>query len=273
MKLTLPLTTLILLFAAALPSRLDAQSAGASEMAIDSTVAQQLASTGDPGSWGVTGTIGGQLQQGRTETLGFDVDLIVYRVTDGGTLIRFDAEWSRAEFRPAAGADRIEVDDTRFVSLSAVPRVVGIPVIAAASYRQDAPAELDHRAMVQLGPYIPLASGGRLSFALAPVFGAGVQNNQAVADSESILNFGILQSMTWHPTNTSTVETWVSAHRDVDVSDDYAVTANASLAAALSSHVGLKLYYKYQLEGIHDDDTDPEQHTIGAGVSITYPSR
>jgi len=256
----------------ALPFYASAQSAGASEEKMDSTVAQQMG-TLTPGAWGIDGTVGFKLQDGRTETLGYDLDLILYKVTEGGTLIRFDGELTRAEFRPAPGASRITVDDSKFVSATVVPSVAGLRVLGTALYSRDVPVGLSHRVMAQLGPYISLASGPRIHFSIAPVIGVGSQENVTATEAETITNFGVIQSMVWHPTNTSTFETWVSAHRDFDVSDDYAVTANTSLAAELSAHLGLKVYYKYQLEGIHPPSAGSDQHTIGAGLNITFPGR
>ncbi len=256
----------------ALPLSLTAQSAGASEEKMDSTVAQQMSAL-TPGSWGIDGTVGFKLQDGRTETFGYDLDLILYKVTEGGTLIRFDGELTRAEFRPAPGASRITVDDSKFVSATVVPKVAGIRLLGTGFYSRDVPVGLSHRVMAQLGPYIPLASGPRIHFSIAPVLGVGSQENVAATEAETITNFGVIQSMVWHPTNTSTFETWVSAHRDFDVSDDYAVTANTSLAAQLSAHLGLKVYYKYQLEGIHPPSAGSDQHTVGAGLNITFPGR
>ncbi len=255
----------------AIPLSLSAQSAGASEEKTDSTVSQQMAAL-TPGAWGIDGTVGFRLQDGRTETLGADLDLILYKVTAGGTLIRFDGELTRAEFRPAPGASRITVEDSKFASVTLVPRVAGIRLLGTGFYSRDVPVGLSHRVMAQFGPYLELGSG-RIHFSIAPVLGVGSQENVEATEAETITNFGVIQSMVWHPTNTSTFETWVAAHRDFDVSDDYSVTANTSLAAKVSAHLGLKIYYKYQLEGIHPAAAGSDQHTVGAGLNITFPGR
>lgn len=257
----------------ALPGAVLAQSEGANELSMDSTVAQHLATAPAPGTWKGSGTFGFQFEDGRVDTRGYAVDAIVAHTTGGGLMLRLEGEWKRAEARPAPEADMLILDDTRYGALSVARHLTGIVgVMAVGSWRQDVPVGLQHRAMAQVGPYLALAASPMLKISTIPMLGVGRQENARSLESEGIVLLGGIQSITWHPTRTATVEAYLAAHRVLDDADDYSVVLNTSVMGALSRHVGLKVYYQLSEEGIHPLGTAPRQHTLGAGVNLAFPS-
>lgn len=257
----------------ALPGAVLGQSQGANELSMDSTVAQHLATAPAPGTWQGAGTFGFQLQDGRVDTRGYSVDAIVAHTTGGGLMLRLEGEWKRAEARPTPDADMFILDDTRYGALSVARHLTGrVGVMALGSWRQDIPVGLQHRAMAQVGPYLALVASPMLKISTIPMVGVGRQENARSLESEGIVHLGGIQSITWHPTRTATVEAYLAAHRVLDNEDDTSVALNTSIMGALSRNLGLKVYYQFSEEGIHPLGMPPRQHTVGAGVNLAFPS-
>ena len=254
------------------PAAAFGQSEGSNEASTDPTPAQQLADAPAPGAWSVASTLGFQIKDGRTDTRGYNVDLIVAHSTSGRTLLRFDGELSRAEYRPPGGS-YLTVDDREYASFTLIRSLKDrLGLMTVGSWQRDSPVGLGHRVMARVGPYIQLINTPRVQLMIAPLIGGGQQNNHRSGSSDGMFNLGGIQSLTWHPTNTFTVQTYFQAHQDLDEGDDYATAFNVSGTAMIASHLGLKIYYKFSAEGIHPDDRDNEQHEVGAGLSITFPS-
>jgi len=249
-----------------------AQSPGGDEGSQTATPAQQLADAPPPGTWLADGTLGFQLQDGRTDTRGYNVDLIFAHSTAGGTLIRFEAELIRAEYRAPDSGDFTSVDDREYLGATFVPKLTDqLGIMLLGSWQRDDPVGLEHRTMAQGGLYLELVQSPRLQIMIAPLVGAGTQDNAQEGGSAGIFNIGAIQSLTWHATETFTVQSYFKGHQDLREGDDFSVAFNASGMAGITSHVGLKIYYKLSVEGIHAPDRDNWQHDIGAGISIKFP--
>ncbi len=234
------------------------------------SAANMLASAPAPGTTTASITIGAQIKDGRTETQGYSLDAIWAHSTEGRTLIRFDGHFTRAEFRPAPGADRIKVDDGHLFSVTAVkPLTNSLALTAVGSWKRDVPLQLDHRVMAQAGVALNLHRGRTLLFTVGPTVGVGTQNNVQSTSSQGIFNLGGIQSLSWQVTPTFGLENTFSAYQDLDNSDDHSVAFTLSGTAMVAKHVGLKVSYKLTDEGIHPDDADARQQELQVGVTIT----
>lgn len=246
--------------------------AAQSEDPTEQTAAQELADAPPAGTWSSDVTLGFQIKDGRTETRGYDADLVVAHSTRGGSLIRFEAQASFAQFRPPSGGDFLKVDDKQYLSVNGVRKLSGrVGATVVGSWQRDDPAGLEHRLMAQAGVYVGVVNSPRVQMMVAPLVGLGTQDDARDTDSEGILNIGGMQSLTWHPTGTATVKLTVKGHQDLKESEDFSLALNGSVGAAINSHLGLKLYYKFSSEGIHPQDQAQNQHEVGAGLSITIP--
>jgi hypothetical protein len=188
-------------------------------------------------------------------------------------LWRGEAHWQKAEVRPQPSSPRFVIDDTRFVSLAGTRPVHDrIGVMGVVSWRRDIPLKLDHRTMAQVGPAFTLVHGRTLSIATVPLLGVARQNNAAVDKDETVVQMGGIQTLTWRPIPTATVQIYASGHRMLENSDDYGYVLNASLTGALSRHLGMSLFYRAHEEGIRPPGVERVQHSLGAGLKVGFPS-
>ena len=259
--------------ALAAPACLQAQALGTSTVAVDSAVAFTLASAPDPGEWRASTTAGFRFEDGRVDSRGYSVGVDLAYTSGSGLLWRAEADWQRSEARPEKGAPMYVIDDTRFAALSATRMLSGsLGLMAMTSWREDRPLELDHRIMAQAGPVFALGNHRTFSLAAVPMVGWGTQNNALGDDSESIVNFGGVQTLTWHASPWTTLQAYVSGHRVVDDADDYSFTVNTSISGALSRNLGVNVFYRLYQEGIQPPGVARAQHTIGAGFKLMFPS-
>lgn len=254
----------------ALSSGAWAQSPGADEASGDVAIAQNLATAPAAGAWLSSLNFTFQRQGGRTESLNYDVDLIVAHATKHIALIRLDAEVRKSEYQAVRDGDLITSDDNRTASITMIPRIKGrVSAIAIASTHVDHPAGLAHRTMLQLGPYLMIAHSPKFSWTVAPLGGIGRQDNASSPGTHGIESFGAMQSLTWAVTKTATLNVYGAAHRNIDLSSDHAVLVNSSLSATMSKYVTLSLSHSYSLEGVHPVGTSAVQTNIGAGIGIS----
>lgn len=251
-----------------------AQSSGANEWSMDSTLAQHAGTGPAPGKWGAEGTLGAQFLSGRSDTRGYDLDMVVAYTTPKRMLIRLDAEWRRADARLRTGDPMTVLDDTRFLSLSAIPKLgTNAGVFVSGILRQDERAKLDLRTMVQVGPYFEAIASPTVQLSVAPFVGLGHQSNARTSDGEGIEAFGGVVSMTWRVSKTARAEVYWTGHRVFGDATDHAWQANASLMAALTKHLALKVAYNIAHEGIVPLLGAPRQHALTTGVSVVFPHR
>jgi hypothetical protein len=267
-RVLLPLVTVAL----ALPTVAAAQSGGANEWSLDSTLAQHMVSAPAPGTWAASGTLGAQFLAGRTDTRGYDVDLILAHTTRQRVMFRLDAEWRRADARLRPEQPVEILDDTRFLALSAVPRLSErFGVLVATAWRQDVRAGLESRTLAQVGPYWQALASKQVQLSLVPFAGVGVQDNVRPGGSSGIEAFGGIASLTWHLHERSTVELYAAGHRVLRDSKDHAVQVNASITSALTKHLALKVAYNVAHEGIVPLGQAARQHGLTTGLTIAFP--
>jgi hypothetical protein len=251
---------------------LDAQSGGANEWALDSTLAQHMMPSPAPGTWAASGTIGAQFLAGRTDSRGYDVDLIVSHSTRRRMLLRFDAEWRRADARLGPNQAMTLLDDTRFLALSAIPRITDhFGVFVSTIWRKDVRAGLESRTMAQVGPYWQPLATKRVQVSVAPFLGIGVQDNVRPSTDDGIEAFGGVTTLTWRVSPMATAEVYVTGHRVLGDDEDHAVQANASITAALTKHLALKVAYNAAHEGVVPIGQASRQHALTTGVTIAFP--
>ena len=185
-------------------------------------------------------------------------------------LLRFDGEFTREEFRPAPDQDRLTVENGFEVSLTSLQPITDWLIFTGiGSWRRDTPLDLDHRAMGQAGLALQVAPSGRIEFMIGPLVGVGSQNDASAATSGRILNLGAIQALTWRTTNTFVVQNYLTAHQDLENSDDFAVSLSVSGTARIAGHVGLKVYYQLRHDGIRPDGADARRHKLGFGLNVS----
>lgn len=266
-KRTYPVVFAALLAAAVLPSCHGLAAQATDETPVSAAVV--LASAPAPGTSVASITLGLQIKDGRTETRGYSIDATWAHSTEGGFLVVLDASQTRAEFRPAPGADRITVDDNHLLSAAAVrPLSEILAAVAVGSWKRDAPLQLDHRLLAQAGLSLHVHRGRTLLFTAGPMVGVGTQDNANVTDSDGIVNLGGVQSLAWQVSESFGIENTFSAYRDLDNSQDHSLALTLSGTAMISKHLGLKLSYKLTNEGIHPDDVDAGQQEFQVGVTL-----
>lgn len=246
-----------------------AQTPGADETAIDAAVAQNLTTAPAAGKSQFTGTFTFQFQGGRSEQLTYNVDFIFAHATRRIALLRLDLEDNRSEFTSAPNTDRIVSDDNRTAMLTVLPRMKkNFSIIGIGAFRQDKPIHLDHRFSAQIGPYFEPLTSKQLSFAIAPLIGAGVQDN-AATESESLLSLGAMQSLVWQVSKSANLDVYAAQHRNLDNGEDYMFLVNTSLTASVTKWLGLTLSHKYLMENVHPPTVNAVKNTVNAGIRVT----
>lgn len=249
-----------------------AQSGGANEWALDSSLAQHMNSGPKPGTWAAQGMAGAQFLSGRTDSRGYDTDLIIAHTTKRRMVLRLDAEWRRVDARLRTGEKMTVLDDTRFLAVSAIHRLgERTGLMLSGVWRQDERAGLEGRTMAQIGPAWQVVASPRLQLSVLPFIGLGEQRDAKTSDGRSLEAFGGTTSLTWRATPTARVELWTSGHRVFGEPADHAWQANASVTAALSKHLGLKVAYNVAHEGVVATGQNAKQHSVTTGLTIVFP--
>lgn len=229
-----------------------------------------LASAPKPGSSAAAITIGFEINDGRTETRGYSIDATWARMTMSHTLVRLDGQLKRADFRPAVGADRITVDDTKELTASLVHPLKGkIALLGEASFKRDAPVELDHRALLQAGIGFNIIRGETFLLSFGPMVGVGRQNNAAAPDAAGITIIGGIQSLSWRVSPTFGIETSLHGYSNLDDSDDHVIDLSVAGTSRIASRLGLKVSYSWTKEGIHPANVSDIQRRLQVGATIT----
>jgi len=265
-------TRLVLAAALVLPCRAAAQSPGSSEESIQQTPAQQFASGPMPGTYQASITFGGQTQDGRTATKGVTLNGIVAYRTRRNQLLRFDTEVAHARYRPAPGAPHLTVENNALMSLTFIHglnRYAGFMVMG--DWKRDTILGLNYRARGVTGIGLELVQTPRMNLMVGPGIAVGREDSVLPNAPTAIVGAGVIQSFSWHPSRTSTIEEYFGGFKDMRDAKDSSLTFNASFLAQATRYVGLKIYYKYSREGVFPEATGPTQRQFGAGVTFTFP--
>ena len=248
-----------------------AQSPGSSEQSTEPTLAQELSSTPVRGQSGVSLVLGLQVQDGRTETIGWTINGIATHTTQRRQMIRFDLEATSAKYRPAAGQPLLHVDNDRQIHglfLQPIrPRLSGIGL---GDWRRDTILGLDYRAAAGVGLGLHVIETRKMNMFLAPTFEVGKEHRSHTDVGDGVLDFGFLQSFVGQVTPVLSIEEWFQTSVDTQESDDKASAFNISALAKVAKHVSLKIYYKHQYDSLVPPGTSNLQREFGSAIVVAF---
>jgi hypothetical protein len=230
-----------------------------------------LTSAPAPGQHAVSLTVGTQIKDGRTETLGLSLDGWIAYTTHRRQSLRFEADLSRAEFRPAPGAPRLVVEDNHQLAATFThPLKDRIELLARGFWRRDAPLALNHRLLAMGGVAVHPIRTRAAQLVVAPVVAAGRQDSGLPEARDGIVDLGVLQSLTWRVTPTFALQQSFDIFRDVDNNADRSAEFEVGGTAMIAKHVGVKLSYSYKHDTIRPPSTSATQQDLSAGVTVTF---
>jgi putative salt-induced outer membrane protein YdiY len=265
----LTIVTAIVVSLLALPGGAAAQGTG------DSSLTQELATAPKPGETTMSVTIGGQIQNGRTETKGLTVSGIVAHTTKREQILRFDVETAYARYRAAAGTPSFVAENNQQVSLTALhPVHKRVYVFGMSGWRRDVMLGLDYRAWAQAGAGVAAIAHPKVNAFIGASLSVGKQSRHFTTVGETVLDPGILQTLNVHLTDLLSFQQSFLGHvNSTDAGDDNSYTLNASVTAKVSRHIGMKIYYKRQHDTLHPASVSATQSQIGGGVQISFASK
>ncbi|MDQ3071242.1 MAG: DUF481 domain-containing protein [Acidobacteriota bacterium] len=223
------------------------------------------------GEHAVSLTVGAQVKDGRTETLGVSVDGWYAYTTHRRQSVRFDIDLSRADFRPAAGAPRIVVEDNHQAALTFMhPLNNRVELLARGFWRRDKPLALSYRVLGMGGVAFNAVRTRSAQLVIAPVVAAGRQKSALPGARDGIVDLGVLQTLHWRVTPTFALQNSFDFFRDVDNSADRSAAFEISGTAMIAKHVGVKVSYSHTHDTIRPPSTSATQQEVDAGVTITF---
>ncbi len=263
--------TLSLLALLSLPAVAVAQSPGSSEQSTEPSLAQALSSTPVRGQSGVSLVLGLQVQDGRTETIGWMINGIASHTTQRRQLIRFDLEVTSAKFRPAAGQPLLHVDNDRQIhALFLQPLRPRISFIALGGWRRDTILGLDYRAAAGVGLGLHVLETRKMNMLIAPTFQVGREDRNHTEVGDDVLDFGFLQNFVGQVTPVLSIEEWFQTTLDTHTSADKASVFNISALAKVAKYVSLKIYYKHQYDGLVPRGASNSQKEFGSAIVVAF---
>lgn len=240
------------------------------------TLAQEMASAPKPGESTITVTIGGQIQEGRTETAGLTATGLVAHTTKRDQILRFEVDTAYGRYRAAPGTPSFVVENNQRVSLTAMQPLherKRVYLFGMGGWRRDTMLGLEYRAWVEAGAGVSAIVHPKVNAFIGASLSVGRQSRTFTSLGESVVDPGLLQTLTVHLTNLlSFQQSFVGHINSTDAGDDNSYTLNASLMARVSKHVGMKIYYSRQHDTLRPASTPATQSQIGAGVQIGFTS-
>jgi len=234
-------------------------------------LAEEFTQAPHPGQSGASATVGFQLQDGRTETLGVSVTGIFAHTTARRQLLRVDVTAQYGRYRPAPGEKLFVAENNQLVSFTYLQQVKQrFGAFGMAGWRRDAILGLDYRAWVEGGYGVEAVARKNVLMFIGASLSVGGEGRSFTDKGSTLFDLGILQTFTLRPTPVMLIEEYVKAHVDMLEPDDSTATFNASVMAQVAKHVGLKIYYKYQYDSLHPPTSSASQSEVGAGVQIDF---
>jgi hypothetical protein len=242
-------------------------------MSVDQTPVQSFEAGPKPGTFGGTATVGFQIQNGLTETLGYTVDGVLAYMTRHKQLLRFDVENAHGEYRPSPGASRLTVENNHLASLDLIQGVSKhLGVMAGMEFKRDTILALNYRVYGRGG--VGFLFDGKKANLLIGLGAAAGREHSLVANSPSgYYGVGLLQSLTVHPTQTFVVEDSLSSVVNTSGRGDRSTTLHASATARIASHAGIKIAYKYEYDRIHPVFSAATQQQLTIGVQLSFTAK
>jgi putative salt-induced outer membrane protein YdiY len=263
----------IAVFALALPGQAAAQSPGSSDASGQPTLAQDVASAPKPGQSSATVSIGGQIQNGRTETTGLNVDGIVAHTTKSKQLLRLDVEGTYARYRAAPGTPSFSVANNQLATLTYLqPLRKRAWLFGMTGWRRDTKLQLDYRAWIEGGAGVAVIAHSKVNAFVGGSFSVGKEHREDTKEGSNVLDPGILQTLNIHLTDLLSFEEWLTGHVNATDTANNSFMLNASFLAKVSKHVGMKIYYKVQHDTLHPASVSATQSTFGGGLQVSFAS-
>lgn len=234
------------------------------------TLLKEAQAAPKPGESVFSATAGLQLQGGRTGTRGWTLSGLAAHSTEKRALAQLQIDTSYGSYRAAPGSAYTTVEDNQS-ALFMYLRPVGprFSWLASAGWRRDTILQLSHRWWGEGGAGVTLLDHKK-AYLLVGASLAGGQERRTYLGTDPVEDIGVLQILKWTPIPTLSVEEWVRSKHDITDRSDYSTSFYASIAAKVTSHAGLKIYYSLDDEGIHPPTVQGRQTELGAGVQISF---
>jgi len=260
-------------FAAALVLVCAAYSPAAAQttLSLESELETELSAAPRPGQSGVSATIGGQIQDGRTETIGMAITGVAAHTTKKKQLLRFDVQTNFAKYRPATtGPLYLAKDDqtTGFTFLQTVK--TRYAVFAKSGWRRDEILGLDYRAWVEGGGGMEIVTHKKVNAFLGGSYAVGHQHRSSTPQGGAVLELGLLQTLNVTLTPVLSFHEWFMGRFQTTDSDDNSHEFNATLVAKVSKHAGLKIAFQRQYDSVHPSTVSALQTQLIVGMSISF---
>ena len=255
----------------AVPTHVLAQAAAPAPLAAGQSLAEELTSAPAHGQSGVAVTLGGQFQDGRTETRGVSLDAIVAHTTKRGALLRWDGELSYGKYSRAPGVPLVKAEDNQRAKFTYLQRLrPRLYALGLAEWRRDAIIELDYRAAAEAGAGVGLVEREHLQLFAGASFALGREGRGYLSHSEQVRDLGVMQSLVIRPAPRMMFEQSLRTHVELGNADDHALLLKLSLMSQVTSFAGFKIYYTHQFDALHPVDQAALQREAGIGLQIRF---
>ena len=270
-KFCIPVAALMFAAIVGFASTASAQTPGSTETSTDQTLAQDLASAPAPGKSAASITIGGQIQNGRTETKGLKIDGIVAHTTQKHALLRLDVEMDYARYRPAPDTPDLVVENSKLASLIYLhPLKSKFYLFGSTAWKRDEVLGLDYRAFAEAGAGRVLWANAKFNAFLGASYAVGKEHRAHTDTGDDVLDVGILQNVHIKISDVAGIEEWFKGHLQTTDSDDKSYQFNIAFLTKVTRHAGLKIYYKNQYDALVPPGTANRQTEVGAGLQIDF---
>jgi len=260
-------------FAAALVLACAATSPAAAQttLSLESELETELAAAPRPGQSGVSVTIGGQIQDGRTKTLGMTTTGVAAHTTKKKQLLRFDVKTDFAKYRPDTTGPLYLAEDNQAVGLTFLQTVkTRYAVFAKTGWRRDKVLGLDYRAWVEGGGGMEVVTHKKVNAFLGASYAVGREHRSSTTQGEDVLDVGVLQTLNVTITPVLSFHEWFQVRFQTTDSDDNSNSFNATLVAKVSKHAGIKIAYQRHYDSLHLSTVSALQSQLIAGMQISF---
>jgi len=260
----------IVVFAMAMPGQATAQSSDTTEA---TTLAQAMSSAPKPGQSTATATVGGQIQDGRTETKSLGVTGALAHTTEKGKVLRFDVDTVYALYRPAADQPSFVAADNQLVSLTYLQaHGERVRLFGMAEWRRDYILDLDYRAWVEGGAGVVAFARGPASAFVGASYSAGREHRGDMKDGSFVMDVGVLQTFNVHLNKVLSFEQWFKGHKDTTDTGNDNYTLNVTFLTKVTKHAGMKISYNLQHDTLHPPTVSATQKQFNFGMQISFSS-
>lgn len=256
----------VAVFLCALPRGADAQ-----DLPSQPAIETELTAAPRPGQSGASLTIGGQVQEGRTATMGLSITGVAAHTTERHQLLRFDFTDSYAKYRPATTGPNYLAEDNQLATFTYLQTVkTRFAVIGEAGWRRDEILGLDYRWSVEGGGGVELFATKKVNAFVGGTYAVGREHRAFTTEGESVLDAGVLQTFNLMITPVLGFHEWFVGHVQTDDTSDHSYQFSAALLARVSKHAGLKITYARENDSLHLPSVSETQSKLVFGVQVSF---